>query len=164
LKIGIPIEINNKLNNLSSVELLGRKMIGELTAFLQQNSEAFKKAHISDIAPEVGIRTGKRHNGKYILTKEDVLSTSKQLISAAKGTWPIEFWEIGKRVKMDYFSLEDYYDIPLDCLKSSKIENLFFAGRNISATEDAIASARVIGTCLQTGYSAGELAVKYYEI
>jgi hypothetical protein len=36
--------------------------------------------------------------------------------------------------------------------------NLFFAGRNISATDGAIASARVMGICLQTGYAAGCLA------
>jgi hypothetical protein len=32
------------------------------------------------------------------------------------------------------------------------------AGRNISATDAAIASARVMGICLQTGYAAGRLA------
>jgi len=35
---------------------------------------------------------------------------------------------------------------------------LFFAGKLISASEKAIASARVIGTCLGTGYAAGVLA------
>jgi len=38
------------------------------------------------------------------------------------------------------------------------IDNLFFAGRNISATDGAIASARVMGICLQTGYAAGCMA------
>jgi hypothetical protein len=32
------------------------------------------------------------------------------------------------------------------------------AGRNISATDGAIASARVMGICLQTGFAAGCLA------
>jgi hypothetical protein len=35
---------------------------------------------------------------------------------------------------------------------------LYFAGKNISATTKAIASARVMGTCLQTGYAAGKIA------
>ena len=39
-----------------------------------------------------------------------------------------------------------------------EIDNLFFAGKNISATNKAIASARVMGTCLQTGYAAGKIA------
>jgi len=53
--------------------------------------------------------------------------------------------------------MDDYYEIPQECLISNQIDNLFFAGRNISADDSAIASARVIGTCLQTGWSVGEL-------
>jgi hypothetical protein len=59
---------------------------------------------------------------------------------------------------MNYFAENDFYTIPSQSLISSKLTNLFFAGRNISATEKAIASARVIGTCLQTGFAAGALA------
>jgi hypothetical protein len=160
LKIGIPIKINNEINKISSVEITARKMIFEVVEFLKKKTEAFRNARISDIAPEAGIRTGRRHKGKYILTKEDVMNCKKVSPSAGRGAWPIEFWDIGKRVKMDFFELENYYDIPMECLISSDIKNLLFAGKNISATEEAIASARVIGTCLQTGYSAGELAVK----
>jgi hypothetical protein len=158
LKIGIPTKIKNQTNKISSVELTAREMILTLTAFLKEKTAAFKHAKIGDIAQEAGVRTGRRHQGKYILTKEEVLSGKKYNDSAARGAWPIEFWEIGKRVKMEFFAMEDYYDIPKDCLRSGKISNLFFAGRNISATEEAIASARVIGTCLQTGFAAGELA------
>ncbi|MBK7555218.1 MAG: FAD-dependent oxidoreductase [Flavobacteriales bacterium] len=48
--------------------------------------------------------------------------------------------------------------IPAGALESAAIEGLYFAGRGISASEMAIASARVIGTCLSTGYAAGMLA------
>jgi hypothetical protein len=59
---------------------------------------------------------------------------------------------------MKYFNLDDYYQVPADCLQSNSLDNLFFAGRNISATDGAIASARVMGICLQTGYAAGCMA------
>ena len=59
---------------------------------------------------------------------------------------------------MRYFNYDDFYQIPADCLKSNSLSNLFFAGRNISATDGAIASARVMGICLQTGFAAGALA------
>ena len=48
--------------------------------------------------------------------------------------------------------------VPAGCLESGEVSNLFFAGKIISADEKAIASARVIGTCLGTGYAAGLLA------
>ncbi|HVD97103.1 MAG TPA: FAD-dependent oxidoreductase [Cytophagaceae bacterium] len=164
LKIGIPEKIKNELNKISPVELTARKMIMTVTALLQTTTNAFKYAHIGDIAPEAGIRTGRRGSGVYTLTKEEVLSCKKDPDSAARGSWPIEFWEIGKRVKMDFFEKENYYDIPKNCLRSSSVPNLFFAGRNLSATEDAIASARVIGTCLQTGFTAGEMASQNYKL
>jgi hypothetical protein len=158
LKIGIPVKIKNEVNKISSVEFTARKMVTTVSQFLKEKIEAFKNAHISDVASEAGVRTGRRHRGKYILTKEDVLTCEKSVDSAGRGTWPIEFWEFGKRVKMDFFEFDNYYDIPKDCLISSDVKNLLFAGRNISATEEAIASARVIGTCLQTGYAAGDIA------
>ncbi len=161
LKIGILERIKNETNKISSVELTARKMILTLAAFLKEKTAAFKNARIGDIAQEAGVRTGRRHEGKYILTKDDVLTCKKIIHSAGIGAWPIEFWDIGKRVKMDFFEKEDYYDIPKDCLRSSHMHNLLFAGRNISASEEAIASARVIGTCLQTGFAAGEMALEF---
>jgi hypothetical protein len=38
------------------------------------------------------------------------------------------------------------------------VSNLFVAGRCLSATREALGSARVIGTCLATGAAAGALA------
>jgi hypothetical protein len=163
LKIGISFKINNKTNKISPLELKARSMVATVVQFLKDKTEAFRNARIGEVAPEVGVRTGRRHMGKYILTKEDVLTCKKTIHSAGRGAWPIEFWEFGKRVHLDFFEFDDYYDIPKDCLISSEITNLFFAGRNISSTEEAIASARVIGTCLQTGYTAGEIAADYIQ-
>jgi hypothetical protein len=59
---------------------------------------------------------------------------------------------------MTFLPENDFYSIPAGCLESGEKENLFFAGKIISAGEKAIASARVIGTCLGTGYAAGVLA------
>ncbi|HNU88717.1 MAG TPA: FAD-dependent oxidoreductase, partial [Ferruginibacter sp.] len=113
---------------------------------------------IQHIAAEVGIRTGIRSVGKYILTEEDVLQCRKFENAVANASWPIEEWVQHRRVSMRYFAEHDFYQVPATCLQSATINNLFFAGRNISATEKAIASARVMGICLQTGYAAGCLA------
>ena len=54
--------------------------------------------------------------------------------------------------------LGDYYEIPIGCLRARDLENVFVAGRCISAEPRAIASARVIGTCLGMGWAAGTAA------
>jgi len=117
-----------------------------------------KNAHLGNVAVEAGIRVGRRAKGKYVLTEEDVLSCHKFADAVADCAWPIEEWGQDKRVKMRYFEENNFYQVPADCLKSAALTNLFFAGRTISATDGAIASARVIGICLQTGYAAGTIA------
>jgi hypothetical protein len=59
---------------------------------------------------------------------------------------------------MQYFESDAGYHIPARCLQSDVLENLFFGGKNISATSKAIGSARVMGTAWQTGFAAGQLS------
>lgn len=158
LKVGIPIAVTYAPGNLDELRTVAQSMVINLSQYLISNVDAFKDAYIKHIAPEVGIRIGQRSTGKYILMEEDVLSCKKFEYAIANCSWPIEIWEQNRRVNMRYFKLDDHYQIPADCLQSNSINNLFFAGRNISATDGAIASARVMGICLQTGYASGCLA------
>jgi hypothetical protein len=59
---------------------------------------------------------------------------------------------------MTYFTERGYYDVPLDCLRPVELDNVFVAGRCLSATTGAMTSARVIGTALATGWAAGTAA------
>ena len=70
----------------------------------------------------------------------------------------MERWGKSPRPEMTYFAERDYYDIPLDCLRPVELENVFVAGRCLSATTGAMTSARVIGTALATGWAAGTAA------
>lgn len=158
LKIGIPLAVTYAPGNLQELRTVAVSFVENLSQFLIDHVDAFKNASLVHIAPEVGIRIGQRSTGKYLLTEEDVLSCKKFDEAIANAAWPIEIWEQNRRVRMKYFALGDHYQVPAGCLQSNSIDNLFFAGRNISATDGAIASARVMGICLQTGYAAGCLA------
>jgi hypothetical protein len=50
------------------------------------------------------------------------------------------------------------YGIPYRCLVPLEVENLLVAGRVLSATHEALASARVMFTCMATGQAAGVAA------
>jgi len=158
LKIGIPLAVTYAPGNLQELRTVALGIVENLSQFLIDHVDAFKNASLAHIAPEVGIRVGQRSTGKYLLTEEDVLSCKKMEDAIANASWPMEIWEQNRRVKMLYFKLDDFYQVPAGCLQSNSIDNLFFAGRNISATDGAIASARVMGICLQTGYAAGCMA------
>lgn len=157
-KVGIPLAVTYAPGNIQELKTVARSFVENLTQFLISNVNIFKNASVKNIAPEVGTRIGQRSIGKYILTGEDVLQCKKFDDAIANAAWPIEEWGQNRRVNIRFFEADNFYQIPASCLQSDSMNNLFFAGRNISATDAAIASARVMGICLQTGYAAGCLA------
>ncbi len=139
------------IGNLSAIEIEARSNAQLIVECLKAFSPLFSNTAIAELAFETGVRITERNQGKEILRKEDVLGAIKRSDSSIKATWPIEIWQPGKPVIMEYFAENDYYSIPNETLTSPYYKNLFFVGRNISADSGAIASARVIGTCLQMG-------------
>ena len=157
-KLGLPASINNDPTQITHLEVSARKAVAEVVSYLKNHHSMFKNTQLTMIASEIGIRTGPSNIGKVVMQKEDVLECRKAIDAVARGAWPIEFWEPNKNPSMAYFALNDYYDIPGKALQSAAVSNLFFAGQSLSASVDVLASARVIGTCLATGYAAGYLA------
>lgn len=155
LKITVPKEVGEDREELRSIAL---DAVHDIVNFLVSNIGGFANAKLKSIAPHVGVRIDDRPVGQSILNGEDVLNCVKPSDSIAYGNWPMEIWSQNRRVELRRLKENDFYGISAKCLISNEIDNLFFAGRSISATDEAIASARVIGTCLQTGYASGRLA------
>ena len=160
-KYAIPMEVNHLPDNYSQLKKYSEQAIHELILYLQKHTDVFNTLILETISDEVGIRTGLRPKGKTVLTGTQIVKGQKWESGIAKCAWPIEEWCVEDAVKMTYLAEGNYYEIPLECLVTAEISNLFFAGRNISADKEAIASARVMGACLQTGYAAGILASSY---
>jgi hypothetical protein len=149
--------------DLTLAEQEGRRRAGAVAAFLR-TQPAFAEAFVSHAAPQVGVRETCRVVGRYRLTREDVLSGRRFDDAVARAAWPIELWEEG-RLGATYEYLPDgaTYDIPLRCLQARDVGNLLVAGRAMSATHEALGSARVIGTCLAVGAAAGAVAARVAE-
>lgn len=135
-----------------------RAMLEPLCRFLIKNVAAFRNARLDSVAPQLGVRSGRRILGRARLSDEEVLSARKSPLGIARGCWPMERWGNSPRPEMTYFAERDYYDIPLDCLRVAELDNLLAAGRCLSAATGAMTSARVIGTALATGWAAGTAA------
>ncbi len=112
-----------------------------------------------------GKRESRRYVGKYIVTQNDVESGGRFEDTIAYGGWSMD----------DHFPQGFYYKdghptiyhpapapwgLPLRCMISENIENLCFAGRNISVTHAALSSSRVMATCAVLGQALGT-AVSY---
>ena len=160
---GITEELPASREFLTLAEQEGRKRAFAVTEFLK-TLPAFSRAFVSHAAPQVGVRESRRAIGRYQLTRDDVLSGRKFEDGVARASWPIELWEEG-RLGATYEWLDDrtHYDIPLRCLQTRDVENLFVAGRCMSATHEALGSARVIGTCLAAGEAVGRAAARCAE-
>lgn len=146
-------------DDLTVAEIEGRRRSAALMAYLVAHVPAFRHAFISHTAPQIGIRERRRAVGRYQLTRDDVIGARQFPDAVARSAWPIERWVPG-HIGAQYEYLPDgtTYGIPRGCLEVPACENLFVAGRCMSATHAAIASARVIGTCLAVGEAAGRLA------
>jgi len=113
-----------------------------------------------------GKRESRRYVGDYTLTQQDVESGGKRFEdTVAYGGWQIDnhlpggFWMKSKDgAHLQKKRLTEPYAIPYRALYSRDIENLMFAGRNLSATHAAFASARVMGTIGIMGQAVGTAA------
>jgi hypothetical protein len=135
-----------------------RALLEPLRRFLVEHVAACRKARLDSVAPQLGVRSGRRILGRARLSDEDVLSTRKFPTGIARGSWPMERWTSSPRPEMTYFAERDFYEIPMDCLRPVELENVWVAGRCFSATTGAMTSARVIGTAMATGWAAGTAA------
>ncbi len=115
-----------------------------------------------------GKRESRRYVGKHILTQNDVQSGGKFSDIVAYGGWSMDdhhpggFRHRGKPTV--YHHAPSPYGIPYRCLYSKNVQNLLFAGRNISATHAALSSTRVMATCAMLGQAIGTaaaIAVRY---
>ena len=110
-----------------------------------------------------GKRESRRYEGDYIMTQDDILSGRHFPDSVAYGGWPVDdHYPAGflhKGVPNTHVYPKEPYGIPLRSLYSRNVENLFFAGRNISVSHMALSSTRVMATCMLLGQAVGSASV-----
>jgi hypothetical protein len=109
-----------------------------------------------------GKRESRRYVGDYTLTQNDVRAEGRFDDLVAYGGWsmddhhPAGLLYPGKPTI--FHPAPSPYGIPYRCLYSKEIENLYFAGRNISVTHAAMSSTRVMATCSLLGQAVGTAA------
>lgn len=115
------------------------------------------KLRITQTAPAIGIREGRRVQGHYQLTGEDIKNGRRFRDAVTFGTFPVDVHEVNPKDKVRSSRIVSTmpYEIPFGCLRPRGVEGLLVAGRCISGTHEAHASYRVTGTCMGMGQAAG---------
>ncbi len=109
-----------------------------------------------------GKRESTRFVGDHMLTQDDVLAGGDFKDAIGHGGWPLDDHdplaihnpELASRI----YDTPSPFGIPYRSLYSKNIENLFFAGRNISATHMGMSTTRVMATCAVLGQAVGTAA------
>ncbi|WP_285825372.1 FAD-dependent oxidoreductase [Schaedlerella arabinosiphila] len=110
-----------------------------------------------------GKRESRRMMTEYELTMEDILKQRRFEDGAFYGGWYMDFHPAGGLNSEEESCVQipvNVYTLPLRCLFSRSIPNLFFAGRNIGTRQEAFASARIMNTCALSGQAAAALAAE----
>ncbi len=107
-----------------------------------------------------GKRESRRYIGKHVVTQNDVEKGGifDDVVAYAGWTmddhFPKGFYHRDGHQTI-YHPAPSPWGIPLRALYSENIENLLFAGRNISVTHSALSSSRVMATCALLGQAVG---------
>ena len=155
-------------DQLTRAELETEKQVMEVFRFLKGNIPGFEDSRLLGTPYQVGVRESRRIVGEYMLTADDVLRGADFPDAVARGAYPLDIHDVARNTTVMHRQvhgksetmvvLPRSYAIPYRCLLPRHPDNLLVAGRCISATHEAISSARGQCVCMATGHAAGTAA------
>lgn len=128
--------------DLTYAELECRKMVMEEVDRLKRERPGFARAHVCDIATQLGVTESRRLRGDYVLARDDADRDFPDAI-AVTGNWT---------------KYATTYSIPYRSLLPRGIGNLLVAGRCISVDHRVHHATKEIPPCMATGEAAGVAA------
>lgn len=145
--------------NFSSVECQLREDIFTFTKLLKENFKEFEKCYVASTAPQAGIRETRRILGVHTVTAEEYVNAVHYEDSISRGIHPIDL-HASKGTHQHRVDLTKPAYVPYRCLITADYPNLLVAGRCISTDRQALASLRVMASCMGTGQAAGAAAAQ----
>lgn len=109
-----------------------------------------------------GKRESRRFEGLYTLTQQDIIEQYHFHDTVAYGGWAIDLHPAegvySQKSGCTQYHSKGIYEIPYRCYVSKDIQNMFYAGRNISTSHVAHGSSRVMATSAFGGQAVGTAA------
>ncbi|MBI5506714.1 MAG: FAD-dependent oxidoreductase [Deltaproteobacteria bacterium] len=129
-------------DDLTFAELECRRVVMEEFERLRSQSPGFERAHLCEIARDLGITESRRLSGRYVLARDDMDRPLDDAIGLT-GHWT------------KYGAL---YWLPYRSLLAREFDNLLAAGRCISVDHRTHHATKEIPACMVTGQAAGTAA------
>jgi len=106
-------------------------------------------------------RESRRFVGDYIVSEKDMTEHKHFYDAVAFGGWSLDehnpggIENISEPPSYFHYHFKKVYEFPFRALYSKNIDNLMFAGRNVSQTHIALSSSRIMATCALMGQAVG---------
>lgn len=145
--------------HLTRMEIEGLRQVKGVAAFANKYLPGFKKAYISQVAANVGVRESRRVVCDYKITKEDLLECRKFEDSVARGCYPIDIHNpAGSGTTIIGLEEGESYRIPYRSMTVKGLDNLIMGCRAIWGTHEAHSAYRVQPIVMSIGHAAGVAA------
>jgi hypothetical protein len=142
----------------AAAEREGRTQVFAYEKVFRERVPGFERARVTVMGATLGVREGRRIHGDAELTEAAVMQCEKPQDLIACCAWPVEDHGSGRETVWRPLPAGDWYGISFGCLLPRGLGNVLTAGRCLSATHTAQASARISGACFAMGEAAGTAA------
>lgn len=150
-----------------------RAVFGAFNAMKNRDGQAeHGKAKLDWVAYIGGTRESRRIVGDVMLTHQDIITKREFPDGCVPSTWSIDLHFAKKEYAVKFpenpfISVAEHdrridrdfgYPVPYRCLYSANLTNMFMAGRNISVSDQALGTVRVMKTIGMMGEVVGKAA------
>ena len=146
---------------LTHATLHARKELNALIDGLRSTGGIWKTVRLVATAEQIGVREGRRLNGCYTVTADDLREGRRFDDAVCRVTFGVDVHSVNpkktKAIEAQTWRAKSY-DIPLRALVAKNVEGMLMAGRCISGDFLAHSSYRVTGNAVALGEAAGRTA------
>lgn len=140
-----------------------RAEMNKIVGNLRKLGGPWEGLQIAATAEQIGVRDGRRITGRYVVSKEDLVSGARHEDGVTRPTFGVDIHAItaehNKTAGYENRGIKvKPYDIPLRAMIARDVDGLMMAGRCISGDFIAHASYRVTGNSVGMGEAAGVVA------
>lgn len=145
--------------DLTRAEIEGYCQADEITSFFRDYIPGFSGCYIVSVGDTIGVRETRRIKCRKKVTAADIKNEAAAKEGVAVCAFPIDIHDPnGSDLEWVCHGKDFCYDIPFGAMLPLKLPNLLVTGRCISASHEALASARISSTVMALGQAAGTAA------
>ncbi|MBQ3493431.1 MAG: FAD-dependent oxidoreductase [Clostridia bacterium] len=155
-QIDKPFDVNDP-DLITNAEIEGRRQCQIIFNFLKNYVTGMKNIRLLQTSESVGVRESRRIVGEYTMTAKDVQSNKRFEDTVVKLANSIDVHTSSRTVYRTYEN-KDYYTIPYRSLVHKDFDNVWSAGKTVSADRLALGAIRVMPPSMAMGQAAGVAA------